>query len=57
MPDIAMCKNRDCPLVKKCYRYMAVPNQYRQTYGSFKGGKNCDRFWPLSEASTEVREV
>lgn len=32
MPDISMCQNKECPLSKKCYRFLAEPNPYRQSY-------------------------
>lgn len=35
MPDIALCNNNDCPRRTKCYRFMAVPNPYRQSYSTF----------------------
>lgn len=47
MPDISMCKNDNCPLKEKCYRYTAEPSPYRQSYGLFpqpKDGK-CEYFW------------
>ena len=31
MPDIAMCTG-NCPVKENCYRYMATPNPYGQTY-------------------------
>jgi len=45
MPDISMCRNKSCPLNKKCYRYTAIPNPLSQSYTSFeyKNG-NCDDF-------------
>ncbi len=32
MPDITMCKDNDCPIREKCYRYTAPPSKYRQSY-------------------------
>lgn len=43
MPDIAMCRGfhplhalepEKCPLRRDCYRYLATPSRYRQTYFS-----------------------
>ena len=31
MPDICMCTG-NCPVNENCYRYMAKPNPYGQTY-------------------------
>ena len=35
MPDIAMCKNQECPVRLKCYRFVAIPSEYRQSYMNF----------------------
>jgi hypothetical protein len=34
MPDITMCKGRDCPLKNNCYRYTATPDELAQSYFS-----------------------
>lgn len=41
MPDITMCTNDECPLRESCYRYMAKPSEYMQSYAVFewKAGK------------------
>ena len=31
MPDITMCTG-NCPVKENCYRYMATPNPYGQSY-------------------------
>ena len=31
MPDITLCTG-NCPVKENCYRYMATPNPYGQTY-------------------------
>lgn len=54
MPDIAMCLKHECPLSKKCYRYMAVPTPFRQSYAFFSGTP-CDSYWPLANATGEIR--
>lgn len=48
MPDIAMCTSDNgettCPVREKCYRFKAIPNEYRQTYFSvapFKTNEEC----------------
>ena len=51
MADISMCYGEDCPLKENCYRYKAIPNEFRQTmfFGSpMKDGK-CDQFWDMRE--------
>ncbi len=35
MPDISMCSNEECPSKDKCYRYVAIPDEYWQSYGAF----------------------
>lgn len=35
MPDLAMCTG-NCPVKENCYRYMATPNPYGQTYSSLE---------------------
>lgn len=32
MPDITMCNGTECPMKYECYRYLAEPNPYRQSY-------------------------
>jgi len=49
MPDITMCKNDQCPLKDKCYRFTAKPSM-RQSYienpSRYVHGKfECDLFW------------
>ena len=34
MPDISMCKNKDCPMRADCYRFIARPS-YVQAYQPF----------------------
>ena len=35
MADICMCTG-DCPISEYCYRYMAEPNLYYQTYSTLE---------------------
>ena len=45
MPDISLCKNYSCPINGKCYRFTAIPNAFRQSYGIFEYKDNeCDYF-------------
>lgn len=32
MPDISMCTGKECPIKNTCYRYIARPSEYRQSY-------------------------
>lgn len=34
MPDMAMCSGGECPKKDECYRYRAIPNEFRQSYFS-----------------------
>lgn len=43
MPDISMCMNQECPSHLQCYRFMAVPNPWRQSYMEFKHQEGKDR--------------
>jgi hypothetical protein len=59
MPDIAMCQNEACPNRQICFRFAAEPNPYRQSYAAFApapGDAQCEYFWPLSRATTKLRE-
>jgi hypothetical protein len=47
MPDICMCKNQICTQKETCYRFMAEPNPYNQSYCTFGQNKNneCEYYW------------
>ena len=53
-PDISMCDNKTCPLRNTCYRFIAEPNPYRQSYGDFRwkseeeGKVTCDHYWDFT---------
>lgn len=51
MPDISMCRNEECPLKEKCYRYTAEPSPFRQAYAEFKVNEEggCDYYWDNTE--------
>ena len=36
MPDISMCMNVTCPSKNICYRFMAKPNPYWQSYCNYE---------------------
>ncbi len=38
-PDISMCQNQTCSKRMTCYRFRAIPNEFRQSYGMFKPNK------------------
>jgi hypothetical protein len=35
MPDISMCSSGECPSANRCYRFIAIPHSYRQSYSKF----------------------
>ena len=35
MPDISMCKNKECKFKEDCYRFTALPSKFFQAYGDF----------------------
>jgi hypothetical protein len=47
MPDIAMCKGTDCPMKNECYRFLATPSEFRQSYFVIPPIENgvCQEFW------------
>lgn len=58
MPDISMCQNKDCPSAKSCYRFLATPSPYRQSYMDYKvppGQDRCDSYSPM--ANSKSREI
>jgi len=55
MIDITMCVNKKCPLNSGCYRFMAIPHEYRQSWAGFEYNKEknkCDHF-----VETEGRRI
>jgi len=32
MPDISLCRNEECKKKRECYRYMAIPRAFWQSY-------------------------
>lgn len=51
MPDITMCKDKECPLKNECYRYRAIPSEYRQSYfaESPRKADKCYHFWEIKK--------
>ena len=57
MPDITMCENLSCPQKSSCYRHMATPNQFMQSYCHFEySGDSCDSYWPLSPVAKGIMD-
>ena len=53
MSDITMCMNKVCPLKSNCYRYVAIPDKYWQSYADFKYNNGCLYFLPISIRNKE----
>ena len=51
MTDISMCKNKECTKKETCYRFKAIPDEFRQSYGQFKQDDkgNCERYWKIEK--------
>lgn len=32
MPDLTMCKGKNCEIKNSCYRFKAIPDNYLQSY-------------------------
>lgn len=47
MPDIAMCRNASCDSRYTCFRYMAIPNPFGQSYACFEAG-DCRKYWMIA---------
>ena len=59
MPDISMCNNKQCPSKEYCYRFTAIPNEFRQSYIDFgpeeDGMDKCSYFWPNGNDSNKCK--
>ena len=58
MADISMCRDKACPSRTKCYRFVATPSQFLQSYGSFgreSDAQKCSHYWPVDKG--EVRSL
>lgn len=54
MPDITMCKSKDCPERENCYRYKAIPTPYWQSYSDFS--QDCAEYDFRNFLSSKGRE-
>jgi len=52
VPDITMCDGANCSVKNECYRYRAVPCEFRQAYflNLPDKGKDCDHFWKIEQS-------
>lgn len=59
MVDISMCGNKSCCKKNECYRFMAVPDNLRQTYSDYKvriSGKPAQDCFIQVEKGHRIRE-
>ena len=56
MADITMCQNKKCKRKMDCYRYIAIPNQYYQSYFIAKDDKKCENFIQANKLNKERYE-
>lgn len=52
MPDITMCRNKKCKRKTECYRYIAIPNKFYQSY-FIPNEKKCENFIQATESDKE----
>lgn len=67
MPDICMCKDESCAGKNYCYRFMAKPDKYRQSYfaETMKQEvilqdnelKVCSYFYPMADSSLKTIKI
>jgi len=57
MVDISMCANNECELRSTCYRYRAIPSQYRQSYSVFNCNNTEDWFIPIDKSKVVDYEL
>ncbi len=55
MPDICMCKNRNCKHNLSCYRYMAIPSDLQSYFGGDYVNEEC-RFFVEIEQGDNIRD-
>lgn len=59
MPDIMMCDDDKCPNRLTCYRYMAIPCEYRQSYGvdlRNNADDKCDYYWYFEIGNYKINQ-
>lgn len=58
--DGTMCVGTNCPYKETCYRFTAIPNEYRQAYfieTPIKDGE-CEHYWGDAEVIwSKLKEI
>lgn len=52
MPDITMCKNLNCEVRSKCYRYMATPSIQQSYFFGNLTNKKCENYMSVRYSSS-----
>jgi hypothetical protein len=47
MADITMCRGEGCPMKNTCWRFLAKPDEFRQSYFTSPPNANnhCEHYW------------
>lgn len=59
MPDITMCRNKECISRESCYRFKAHPSDH-QNFGAFPlrpGEVKCSYFWPIEKPTDQKQPL
>lgn len=54
MPDISMCLNKQCESRTTCYRFTAIPSEYRQSYSDLQPVDGEDKCGNYLQAARRV---
>jgi len=49
MPDISMCNDNKCLIKETCWRFMAIPSEFMQSYSDFKYDNGCDYYLKINK--------
>lgn len=57
MPDITLCRDHTCPQKESCYRFLAEPEKYWQSYfaESPRNGDECRYYWEVEEKTLKTK--
>ena len=55
MVDISMCSAEKCKRKNTCYRYLATPDTYRQSYIVVADVDDCQMYWECPSRSMRKR--
>jgi hypothetical protein len=60
MPDVTMCYGEGCAQKESCYRYLATPDKYWQSYFTtppVDENGNCDYYWKHDDKNNDIRRI